>query len=209
MGNSNTLATWCEELTHWKRPCCWERLRAGGEGDDRDEMVGCHHRLNGHEFGQTPGVGDGQGGLVCCSSWGRKESDMTEQLNWTEALGVSDGQEGLACCSPWGCKESDMTGQLNWTELNNQLWNLVYHIVPQGLPCTSPTPGVHSNPCTLSWWCHPTILSSVFPFSSCPQSFSASGSFQMSQLFALGGQSIGVSASMLIFVNDSFEFAIT
>ena len=88
MGNSNTLATWCEELTHWKRPCCWERLRAGGEGDDRDEMVGCHHRLNGHEFGQTPGVGDGQGGLVCCSSWGRKESDMTEQLNWTEAISV-------------------------------------------------------------------------------------------------------------------------
>ena len=46
-----------------------------------DEMVGWHHRLNGHEFGWTPGVGDGQGGLVCCDSWGRKESDMTERLN--------------------------------------------------------------------------------------------------------------------------------
>ena len=43
-----------------------------------DEMVGWHHRLNGHWFGQTPGVGDGQGGLVCCDSWGRKESDMTD-----------------------------------------------------------------------------------------------------------------------------------
>ena len=62
-------------------------------------------------------------------------------------------------------------------------------------PCPSPTPGVHPNPCPLSWWCHPTISSSVVPFSSCPQSFPASGSFQMSQLFASGGQSTGVSVS--------------
>ena len=62
-------------------------------------------------------------------------------------------------------------------------------------PCPSPTPGVHPNPCPLSWWCHPTISSSVVPFSSCPQSFPASGSFQMSQLFTSGGQSIGISAS--------------
>ena len=62
-------------------------------------------------------------------------------------------------------------------------------------PCPSPTPGVHLNPCPLSRWCHPTISSSVIPFSSCPQSFPASGSFQMSQLFAWGGQSIGVAAS--------------
>ena len=72
------------ELTHWKRPWCWEGLGAGGEGDDKDEMAGWHHRLNGHEFARTPGVGDGQGGLACCDSWGRKESDTTEQLNWTE-----------------------------------------------------------------------------------------------------------------------------
>ena len=61
-------------------------------------------------------------------------------------------------------------------------------------PCPSPTPGVHPNPCPSSLWCHPTISSSVVPFSSCPQSFLASESFQMSQLFASGGQSIGVSA---------------
>ena len=48
----------------------------------QDEMLGCHHWLNRHEFGQAPGVGDGQGSLVCCSQWGHKESDMTEQLNW-------------------------------------------------------------------------------------------------------------------------------
>ena len=62
-------------------------------------------------------------------------------------------------------------------------------------PCPSPTSGVHPNLCPLSWWCHPSISSSVFPFSSCPQSFPASGSFQMSQLFTSGGQSFGVSAS--------------
>ena len=50
-----------------------------------DEMAGWHHRLNAHEFGWSPGVGDGQGGLVCCDSWGCKESDATEWLNWTEA----------------------------------------------------------------------------------------------------------------------------
>ena len=62
-------------------------------------------------------------------------------------------------------------------------------------PCPSPGPGVYPNSCPLSWWCHPAISSSVVPFSSCPQSLPASGSFPMSQLFAWGGQSIGVSAS--------------
>ena len=61
-------------------------------------------------------------------------------------------------------------------------------------PCPSPTPGVHSDSRPSSQWCHPTISSSVVPFSSCLQSFPASGSFQMSQLFTSGGQSIGVSA---------------
>ena len=61
--------------------------------------------------------------------------------------------------------------------------------------CPSPTPSVHPNPCPLSWWCHPTVSSSVIPFSSCPQSFPASGSFPMSKLFTSGGQNIGVSAS--------------
>ena len=64
-------------------------------------------------------------------------------------------------------------------------------------PCPSPTPGVYPNPCPSSWWCHPTISSSVVPFSSCPQSFPASGSFPVSQFFVSGGQSIGVSASVL------------
>ena len=65
-------------------------------------------------------------------------------------------------------------------------------------PYPSPTPGVYPNLCPLSWWCHPTISSSVIPFSFCLQFFPASGSFPMSRLFASGGQSIGVSASVSV-----------
>ena len=73
-------------------------------------------------------------------------------------------------------------------------------LLPHGLqhtrpPCPSPTPRVYSNSCPLSCWCHPTISFSTGPFSTCLQSFPASGSFPMSQFFATGGQSIGVSAS--------------
>ena len=75
-------------------------------------------------------------------------------------------------------------------------------------PCSSPTPGVHPNPCPLSWWYHPTISSSVFPFSSCPQSFPASGSFQMNQLFTPGGQSIGVSASASVLPMNTQEWSL-
>ena len=74
------------------------------------------------------------------------------------------------------------------------LCNPMDHSTP-GPNCPSPTPGVYSNSCPLSQWCHLTISSSVIHFSSCLLSFPASGSFQMSQLFASGGQSIGVSAS--------------
>ena len=66
---------------HWKRPWCWKRQEE--KGMTEDEMVGWYHRLNGHEFEQTLGVGDGQGGLACCGPWGLKESDTTERLNWT------------------------------------------------------------------------------------------------------------------------------
>ena len=83
--------------------------------------------------------------------------------------------------------------QLSCSVMSDSFW-------PHGLqharpPCPSPTPGVYPNSCPLSRWCHPTISSSVIPFSSCLQYFPASGSFQMSQFFASGGPSIGVSAS--------------
>ena len=74
-------------------------------------------------------------------------------------------------------------------------------------PCPSPTPGVQPNPCPLSQWCHPIMSSSVIPFSSCPQSFPASGSFQMSQLFTSSGQSIGVSASTSVLPMDTLDWS--
>ena len=82
---------------------------------------------------------------------------------------------------------------------------------PHGLqqarpPCPSPTPRVNSTSCSLSWWCHPVISSSIVPFSSCLQSFPASGSFQMSPLFASGGQSIGVSASASVLPMNTHDW---
>ena len=77
---------WPSEVKNWlirKDPDAGKDWRQE-KGTTEDEMVGWHHRLDGHEFGWTLGVGDGQGGLVCCDSWGRKELDTTEQLNWTE-----------------------------------------------------------------------------------------------------------------------------
>ena len=71
----------------WKDPDAGKDWRQEEKGMTEDEMVGWHHWLDGHEFEQIPGVGDGQGSLACCSPWGRKELDTTEWLNWTE-LGV-------------------------------------------------------------------------------------------------------------------------
>ena len=68
----------------WKDPGAGKDWRQEEKGTAEDEIFGWHHRLNGHEFGRTPGVGDGQGGLAYCSPWGHKESDKTERLNWTE-----------------------------------------------------------------------------------------------------------------------------
>ena len=80
--NSSTLATSCEELTHWKRLWCWEELGLEEKGMTEDEMVGWHHRLNGHEFVWTPGVGDRQGSLACCDSGVTKS--QTRLSDWTE-----------------------------------------------------------------------------------------------------------------------------
>ena len=80
------------------------------------------------------------------------------------------------------------------------------------LPCPSPTPWACSNSCPSSWWCHPNISSSVVPFSSCLQSFPASGSFPRSQFFTSGGQSIGVSASASVLpvnIQDWFSLGLT
>ena len=87
-----------------------------------------------------------------------------------------------------------------------------YSLQPHGLqhprpPCPSPTAGVYSNSCSMRWWCHPTILSSTVPFSSCLQSFPASGSFSMSQFFTSGGQSIRVSVSASVLPMNIQDFS--
>ena len=101
----------------------------------------------------------------------------------------------MNCSTPGFCSQD-----LNSSSVQFSLSVVSNSLRPQGLqhvrpPCLSPTLWVYSNSYPLSWWCHPTISSSVVPFSSCLQSFPASGSFPMSQLFASGGQSIGLSAS--------------
>ena len=93
----------------------------------------------------------------------------------------------------------------NWAYCCFKIFSSIHSVVSDSLrphelqharpPCPSPTPGVYPNSCASSQWCHPAISSSVVPFSSCPQSLPASGSFPVSQLFIWGGQSIGVSAS--------------
>ena len=143
------------------------------------------------------GVGDGQGGLACCSPWGCKESDMTEWLNWTDI--------------PTGHFSSLVTGfHINVYKTERYNWaNVVQSLSRVPILCNTmdcSTPGfpvfhflpVSSTSCLLSQWCHPTISPSVSPFSSCPQSFPASGSFPMSWLFTSGCQSIEASASATV-----------
>ena len=94
--NSNTLATSCKELTYWKRLWFWENWGYEEKGKTEDKMAGWYHWLDIHESEWPPGVGDGQGGLACCDSWGCKESDTTERLNWTELnWGIKNKPESL------------------------------------------------------------------------------------------------------------------
>ena len=118
-------------------------------------------------------------------SGARRSNDIRIHPIKREALGIWEGSNIALSVSQFSC--SVMSDSLRPHGLQ--------HARP---PCPSPTPRVYSNSCPLSRWYHPTISSSVVPFSSCLQSFPASGSFQMSQLFASGGLSIGDSASTLI-----------
>ena len=97
------------------------------------------------------------------------------------------------------------SAQFSLSVLSDSLWpHELQHARP---PCPSPVPGNYPNSCPLSRWCHATISSSILPCSSCPQSFPASGSFQMSHFFASGGQSIIVSASTSIFPMDTQDWS--
>ena len=101
--NAKTSVLWPPHAKSWligKDPDAGRDWGQEGKGTTEDEMVGWHHRFDGCEFEWTPGVGDGQGGLACCDSWGRKELDMTEWLNWTE-LKVSHYYCVLVFISPF------------------------------------------------------------------------------------------------------------
>ena len=96
--------------------------------------------------------------------------------------------------------------QFSHSVMSDSLWpHEPQHARP---PCPSLTLRVYPNPCSLSRWCHPTISSSVVPFSSCPQSFRASGSFELSQLFASGGQTIEVSASTAVLPMNTQDWSL-
>ena len=93
------------------------------KGKTEDEMAGWHHRFDGHEFGWTPGVGDGQGGLACCNSWGRKESDTTDRLNWTELKGYEEMIDYFA--DLW---KDDMIVKLKQPETNSLKYMGVWYL---------------------------------------------------------------------------------
>ena len=134
----------------------------------------------------------------------RLAPQWTQQLGATKAITTSTSKR-LDLRHKWAKRR-----QLSWVQFScsvvfDSLWpHELQHARP---PCPSPTPGVHPNPCLLCQWCHPTISSSVIPFSSCPQSFPASGSFPMSQLFASGGQNTGVSASTSVLPMNTHDWS--
>ena len=108
----------------------------------------------------------------------------------------------------WATREAPSTEysvQFSCSVVSDSFWP--HELQHSRHPCPSPTPGVHSNSCPWSWWCHPAISSSDVPFSSCPQSLPASGSFPVSQLFTWGGQSIGVSASASLLTMNTQEWS--
>ena len=95
---SKTLSTWCDEPTHCQRPRWWERLKAGGEGNDRRWDGWMASRLNGHEFKQVLGDGEGQGSLARSTPWGRKVLDSTEWLNNDTLISVIMDWSFLLLC---------------------------------------------------------------------------------------------------------------
>ena len=178
--NSSTLAIWYEELTHLKRPWCWKRLKAEGEGDDRgwDGWMASLTQwtwvwINSLWWTGRPGLLQSMGSQRVRHDW---VTDLNRtELNMIDTIFSSNSSVQFSC--------SVVSDSLTPHESQ--------HARP---PCPSSTPGVHSDSRPSSQWCHLAISSSVVPFSSCPQSLPASESFPVSQLFEWGGQSTAVSA---------------
>ena len=107
----------------WKDPDSGKNWGQEEKGTTEDEVIGWHHRLDGHGFGWTLEIGDGQGGLVCCGSWGHRESDTTERLNWTELkalLGILKKKKVFSISQEtWNCKYV-------WKSLFSPKWEIGY-----------------------------------------------------------------------------------
>ena len=138
-------------------------------------------------------------------------SMLCDSLDGSEVWGRMNTCKCVAkslCCPP------ETTSCCHWLSVQySSVAQSCLTLRPHGLqharpPCPSPTPRVYSDSCPLSWWCHPTISSSFVPFSSCLQSFPTSGSFQISQLFASGGQSTGVSASTSVLPMNTQDWSL-
>ena len=130
------------------------------------------------------------GDLGSIPGWGRFPGEVNGYPLTVFLPGAFHEQRSLVCYSAWGLRVGHdwvtFISSVQPLSRTQRFANELQHARP---PCPLPTPGVHPNSCSLSQWCHPTILSSVIPFSSRPQSFPESASSQMSQLFASGGQS--------------------
>ena len=146
---AHTLILWPPDAKNWptrKDSDAGENWRQEEKGTTEDEMVGWHHRLNGHEFEQAPGVGDGQGGLACCSPWGGKEPDTIKWLNWTR-------------CQP--CAKAFHI--CYFTKPSQQLSNKIHHLCLRVYMCT----GWHQLKYLFAWkkkcWehTHPVINSGL------------------------------------------------
>ena len=119
----------------WRVDSLEKTLMLGGIKMTEDEMAGWHHRLDGHEFELTPGVGDGQGGLVCCDSWGCKESDTTERLNWLKSL-----QSCLTLWNPMNCSTPGLPVHHQLLEFTQTHVHRVSDAIQPSHPLSSPFP---------------------------------------------------------------------
>ena len=167
---AETPIFWSPDGNNWltgKDPDAEKDWRQEEKGTIEDEMVGWHHWLNGHEFEQSLGVGDGNGSLGMLQSMGSQSQTQLE--DWTESNYYENFDYVFSSVA-----QSCPTLQPHEPQ----------HTRP---PCPSPTPGVHPNPCPSSWWFQPTISASVVPFSSCPQSSPASESFHLIFLYTAKG----------------------
>ena len=163
-------------------------------------------------LGRSPGIGNGNPIQYSCL-----DNSMDRGTWWVTVHGVAKSMTWLSTHT------HTHTHKYHYNPIHNSKWIQFSHSVvsdslwPHGLqharfPCPSPTSGAYSNSCPLTQWCHPTISFSVIPFSSCLWSFPASRSFQMSQFFTSGGQSIGVSASASVLpmnIQDWFPLGCT